>query len=84
MSHQKPDDPAVDEARRDFLRKSVYAAYATPVITLLLVSEASALKSPNSSPGACRQAKPPGEWIGSGRDGCCDQRPNDGCPPPDG
>jgi len=34
-----------DRSRRDFLRKSVYAAYATPVITALLVEQASAKKS---------------------------------------
>jgi len=34
-----------DQSRRDFLRKSVYAAYATPVITALLVEQASAKKS---------------------------------------
>jgi hypothetical protein len=33
---------AVDEERRSFLRKSIYAAYATPLITALLVEEASA------------------------------------------
>ncbi len=31
-----------DEQRRDFLRKSVYAAYATPVIMTLLVGRSSA------------------------------------------
>ena len=34
-----------DNSRRDFLRKSVYAAYATPVITALLVNKASAATS---------------------------------------
>ena len=32
----------VDEERRSFLRKSAYAAYATPLITALLVEEAAA------------------------------------------
>jgi hypothetical protein len=32
----------VDEERRSFLRTSIYAAYATPLITVLLVEEASA------------------------------------------
>jgi hypothetical protein len=32
----------VDKDRRDFLKNSVYAAYATPLITALLVEEASA------------------------------------------
>jgi hypothetical protein len=80
MSLQKPNDQTVDETRRDFLRKSVYAAYATPVITLLLVSEASALKSPNSNRGRCIQAR--GTWYGkNNRDGCCDLKPGDGCGP---
>jgi hypothetical protein len=34
-----------DISRRDFLRKSVYAAYATPVITVLLVEQANAAAS---------------------------------------
>lgn len=35
----------VDEARRRFLRQSVYAVYATPVITALLVDDANAALS---------------------------------------
>ncbi len=35
----------VDEKRREFLRKSAYAAYATPVIMSMLVSKASATNS---------------------------------------
>lgn len=35
-----------DERRREFLRKSVYAAYATPVIMAILVEKASAKTSP--------------------------------------
>jgi hypothetical protein len=35
----------VDEERRSFLRQSVYAAYATPLITALLVEEAAAKQS---------------------------------------
>jgi hypothetical protein len=41
----------VDNDRREFLRKSVYAAYATPLITALLVEEASAKNSHNN--GRC-------------------------------
>lgn len=41
----KPEQENVDNKRREFLRRSVYAAYATPVITALLVEEASAAKS---------------------------------------
>jgi len=40
-----------DADRREFLRKSVYAAYATPLITALLVEEASAKNSNNN--GKC-------------------------------
>ena len=35
-------DKDLDRNRREFLRKSVYAAYATPLITALLVEDASA------------------------------------------
>lgn len=38
-------DKEIDDKRRDFLRKSVYAAYATPLITTLLVEEAAAGQS---------------------------------------
>ena len=31
-------DKHLDQDRREFLRKSVYAAYATPLITTLLVA----------------------------------------------
>ena len=79
MSQQKPKDLAVDEKRREFLRKSVYAAYATPVITALLVSEASALQSTNANPGACQKAG--GTWYGTGQTGCCDLTTTDGCGP---
>lgn len=44
-------DKGTDEARRDFLRKSVYAAYATPVIVTMLVNKANAAKSWNSGQG---------------------------------
>ena len=40
----KEDDP-LNADRREFLRKSVYAAYATPLITSLLVAEESAAAS---------------------------------------
>ena len=77
MSQQKPKDLAVDEKRRDFLRKSVYAAYATPVISALLVSQASAKLSANANPGQCNVAG--GKWVGTPSEGCCDLKPNDGC-----
>ena len=40
-----------DKARRDFLRKSVYAACATPVIMSLLVEKADAAQSWNPGLG---------------------------------
>ena len=61
MSKEKDNKQSTDEARRDFLRKSVYAAYATPVIVALLVEKASASQS------AC----PPGRWDASGPNGGC-------------
>lgn len=39
------DAGLVSRDRRDFLRSSVYAAYATPLITTLLVAEESAAGS---------------------------------------
>ena len=39
------DSAPVEHTRRDFLRKSAYAAYATPVIAALLVEKASAAVS---------------------------------------
>ena len=48
------------KARRDFLRKSVYAACATPVIMSLLVEKADAAQSWN--PG--RGYRPPNQSIG--------------------
>ena len=43
---KQPQEEKVDnEARRRFLKKSAYAAYASPLITALLVEEASAADS---------------------------------------
>jgi hypothetical protein len=39
------------QTRRDFLRTSAYAAYATPVIVSMLVQKANAAKSWNSGWG---------------------------------
>jgi hypothetical protein len=47
-----------DISRRDFLRKSAYAAYATPVITVLLVEQASAAKSKDDAFCAQRPGHP--------------------------
>ena len=44
-SNSNDDEKNHDADRRDFLRKSIYAAYATPLITALLVEEASAKQS---------------------------------------
>lgn len=52
------DSDAVDKDRREFLRKSIYAAYATPLITALLVEEASAASSNSQGRGSadwCRR-----------------------------
>jgi len=63
-----------DEGRRDFLRKSAYAAYATPVITSMLVEKASAAKSWNSGNGEITRtgrapsSAPLGSDPGQGKD----------------
>lgn len=45
----KPQEQTAEAAsRREFLRTSIYAVYATPLITALLVEEAGAA---NSTPG---------------------------------
>lgn len=79
MLQKKPQDQPVEDTRREFLRKSVYAVYATPVITALLVAEASAARSPGANRAACRKAG--GTWYGIGKNGCCDLKPFDGCGP---
>ena len=62
----------VDDSRREFLRTSVYAAYATPLITTLLVAEKAAAASGDQCPNQnlrfwCRYARPGGfgfyEWC---------------------
>ena len=45
MAASDQNDKDLDRERREFLRKSVYAAYATPLITSLLVAEESAAAS---------------------------------------
>lgn len=44
-SNSNDNEKNHDADRRDFLRKSIYAAYATPLITALLVEEANAAPS---------------------------------------
>ena len=63
------------KARRDFLRKSVYAACATPVIMSLLVEKADAAQSWN--PGMGR--RPPNKSTAPGKYG---EAPNNDQPPP--
>jgi len=50
MSEEQKQE-RTSEGRREFLRKSVYAAYATPVVTAMLVEKASASNSWNCSSG---------------------------------
>ena len=59
-----PNSETVDTERRDFLRNSVYAAYATPLITVLLVDAKSAAASNN---GKCSSA-----WCSKHWAPCCD------------
>ena len=48
-SNSNDDEKNHDTDRRDFLLKSIYTAYATPLSTALLVEEASAKNSiPNT------------------------------------
>lgn len=74
MSQERNAQQTVDDTRREFLRKSVYAAYATPIITALLVSNASAAAS-STPQSSC--ASSGGKWIGS--QGCCDTDRNGTC-----
>lgn len=52
--------------RRDFLRKSAYAAYATPIVLSMLVEKASAAKSWNSGKGELTHtgSPPPNSPVG--------------------
>ena len=65
------------KARRDFLRKSVYAACATPVIMTLLVERADAAQSWN--PG--RGYRPPNQSIGPDGGANVGQNPDGPRPP---
>lgn len=59
-SDLKSDD---SNTRREFLRKSVYAAYATPLITALLVENASAANSNGNGAGSERFCeRHPNHW----------------------
>jgi hypothetical protein len=52
--------PDMDEERRSFLKKSVYAAYATPLITTLLVTEKAAADSYSDCVRECLDNTVPG------------------------
>ena len=51
-----------NEGRRDILRKSAYAVYATPLITSMLVEKASAHQSWGSSTGKTTK-KGSSSWL---------------------
>jgi hypothetical protein len=55
-----------DADRREFLRRSIYAAYATPLITALLVEDAAAGNSNNN--GRCSR-----KWCERHWASCCDK-----------
>ncbi len=50
-SEEKVDEKQQVERRRDFLRKSAFALYTTPLISSMLVEKANAAKSWNSGKG---------------------------------
>ena len=52
--------------RRDFIRNSAYAAYATPIVLSMLVEKASAAKSWNSGKGELTKtgSPPPNAPVG--------------------
>jgi len=66
---EKPSTNSLsDERRREFLKKSVYAAYAAPVIMAMLVEKANAAQSWNpgqgNRPDNNAPPKPPVGWLG--------------------
>jgi hypothetical protein len=60
----------IDSDRRDFLRQSVYAAYATPLITTLLVTEKAAANSYTDCVRDCLRLPPGGGAIARCIRGC--------------
>lgn len=52
-------------SRREFLRRSVYAAYATPLITALLVEKASAGNSTSQTSGCTQSGWQPQKCDGT-------------------
>ena len=83
QNKQEMSDAAL--ARRDFLRKSVYAACATPVIMSLLVERADAAQSWNPGKGYRPSDQSTGPSGGANASGHADPRPprwsNDPTPP---
>jgi len=67
-----------EESRREFLRKSAFAACATPVILSMLVEKASAAKSWNSGKGEITHtgSPPPNAPLGPDPGRGRDVRPN--------
>jgi hypothetical protein len=66
------NEPATT-SRREFLQKSVYAAYATPFIASLLVARTSAAISQVT----CEADYPGGRWIANKN--CCSTDNNNTC-----
>ena len=64
MSEKENKTNGID--RRDFLRKSAYAAYATPIVISMLVHKASAAQSFNSGRGELNHTgnAPPNAPVG--------------------
>lgn len=52
-------DGQADEERRNFLRKSLYVAYATPVVMSLLAEKANAASSWGNRTGTTTRPVPP-------------------------
>ena len=67
-----------DQDRREFLRKSAFAACATPIIVSMLVEKASAAKSWNSGKGEITKtgSPPPNAPLGPDPGRGKDDKPN--------
>jgi hypothetical protein len=80
MEKNKEQKEQQRKSRRDFLRKSTYAACATPLIMSMLVEKANAAKSWNSGRGEITgpaTPKPPsGGTVGPNPGIGVDNRPN--------
>ncbi|WP_198264804.1 hypothetical protein [sulfur-oxidizing endosymbiont of Gigantopelta aegis] len=51
QQEEKQEQGKTDQSRRDFLRKSKYAAYAAPLMTSLVISQNAAATSDTGPPG---------------------------------